>query len=150
MHTTRCSGELESFVADGTLSQLHVAHSRDPGAAHRYVQDSLRADAAAFRQCVRALSSASSHRRRLMLEGGAAFYMCGSGTAMGAGVDATVDQVLMEVVAVRVGCGAEDATGANGGGRGQSGAEDMARPAAVHQGDVGLAAAPPLRRADCR
>ena len=46
--TTACRGELEAYVADGTLTRLEVAFSRDAGARHHYVQDCIRADAKAF------------------------------------------------------------------------------------------------------
>eukprot|EP00611_Tribonema_gayanum_P027839 TRINITY_DN699_c0_g1_i2.p2 TRINITY_DN699_c0_g1~~TRINITY_DN699_c0_g1_i2.p2 ORF type:complete len:269 (-),score=115.23 TRINITY_DN699_c0_g1_i2:336-1142(-) len=72
--------ELEAFLADGTLTALRTAFSRDQ-AAKVYVQDRLREHGA--------------EAWRLLRDGGAHVYVCG-GTAMGADVAAAFADVAKD------------------------------------------------------
>jgi sulfite reductase (NADPH) flavoprotein alpha-component len=66
--------ELQAWRASGLLTRLDLVYSRD-GDPHRYVQDRLRAEAAALREWV---------------DAGAAIYVCGSLEGMAQGVDAAL------------------------------------------------------------
>lgn len=73
--------ELEGFLADGTLSRLDTAFSRD-GAGKVYVQDRMRENAAELWR---------------WLQDGAHFYVCGDGARMAK----DVDECLQEIVAAQ-------------------------------------------------
>jgi len=85
--------ELEGFAADGTLSRLRVAFSRERPGAKEYVQDLMRADGAELAALVRAE--------------GARVFVCGDGAGMAKDVHACLEEVLR----VHGGLGAAEATG---------------------------------------
>lgn len=70
--------ELESFVADGSLSRLDTAFSRD-GDGKVYVQDRMRQQAAELWR---------------WLDEGAHFYVCGDGARMAKDVDACLQEIV--------------------------------------------------------
>ena len=74
-----------------------MAFSRDTDAECHYVQDALlRAKADVLRLGSLAMLSLMNDPHRLMLQDSACLYVCGSGTTMGAGVDAALDAMLGE------------------------------------------------------
>jgi sulfite reductase (NADPH) flavoprotein alpha-component len=81
--------ELQGFLADGVLTRLDLAFSRD-GAAKDYVQHHMLADAASL---------------YAWLEEGAYFYVCGDAEHMAR----DVDRALHEVIATAGGKSADDA-----------------------------------------
>ena len=77
-HDFHFRGDIESWQADGTLTRLDLAFSRDQATRH-YVQDRLRAQ---------------PERVRAWLDDGAAVYVCGSLQGMATGVE----QALVDIV----------------------------------------------------
>ena len=77
-HDFHFRNDVATWHADGTLTRLDLAFSRDQAARH-YVQDRLRAQPAAVRQ---------------WLEDGAAVYVCGSLQGMATGVE----EALVDIV----------------------------------------------------
>jgi sulfite reductase (NADPH) flavoprotein alpha-component len=75
-----CQTEIEQWQADGTLSKLNLAFSRDQ-TQRIYVQDKLREQAVELRTWVAQ---------------GAAIYVCGSLEGMAGGVDAALRDILGE------------------------------------------------------
>lgn len=69
-----------SLVAEGGLTTLHCCFSRDPPERKTYVQDALREDAAAV--------------ARLIVECGAAVYVCGDGMQLLKAVQNALEDVL--------------------------------------------------------
>lgn len=78
--------DLTAWRSSGVLTRLDLVYSRD-GAAHRYVQDCLRAQGEALRQWV---------------TGGAAIYVCGSLEGMAEGVDEVLREQLGEELLARL------------------------------------------------
>jgi sulfite reductase (NADPH) flavoprotein alpha-component len=77
-HDFHFRGDIESWQADGTLTRLDLAFSRDQATRH-YVQDRLRAQPALVRD---------------WLDDGAAVYVCGSLQGMATGVE----EALVDIV----------------------------------------------------
>lgn len=77
-HDFHCGDELQGWLANGDLSRLDLAFSRDQ-AQKIYVQDRLREHAGQLRN---------------WLADGAAIYICGSLQGMASGVDAVLNEVL--------------------------------------------------------
>ena len=77
-HDFHFRDDIQAWQADGTLSRVDLAFSRDQAARH-YVQDRLRAQPALVRQ---------------WLDDGAAVYVCGSLQGMATGVE----EALVEIV----------------------------------------------------
>ena len=72
--------EMESMVAEGLVSKLYTAFSRD--GEKQYVQDIIKSDEGAKRLA------------KLVLEDKAAIYICGDGNAMAKGVKEAIVEVL--------------------------------------------------------
>jgi len=77
-HDFHFRADIAAWQADGTLTRLDLAFSRDPG-AKAYVQDRLRAASAAVRE---------------WLDDGAAIYVCGSRRGMASGVEDALVEIL--------------------------------------------------------
>ncbi len=77
-HDFHFRDDVQAWQADGTLSRLDLAFSRDQAARH-HVQDRLRAQPARVRE---------------WLDNGAAVYVCGSLRGMAAGVDDALTQIV--------------------------------------------------------
>jgi sulfite reductase (NADPH) flavoprotein alpha-component len=77
-HDFHFRSDIEAWLADGTLTRLDLAFSRDPG-AKAYVQDRLRVASAAVRE---------------WLDDGAAIYVCGSLQGMATGVEEALVEIL--------------------------------------------------------
>jgi len=75
-----CRKEVEAFVADGTLTHLKVAFSRDEGAEAKYVQDLMKPMGAELTE--------------LMVNGGATMYICGNSHAVTGGIDKAITDML--------------------------------------------------------
>jgi len=73
-------GEIEGWLADGTLERLSLAWSRDPGVPKTYVQDRMREGAADLWR---------------WFQDGARFYICGDAARMAKDVDNTLREVAM-------------------------------------------------------
>ena len=99
-----CSDDLERLERNGTISRVFVAFSREEESPNgKYVQDSIRQQSALVSRYHRSRLHSlhflfkSLHICRVMLEEAGTFLVCGNGTAMGNGVDATLDIILTEV-----------------------------------------------------
>ena len=73
--------QLNRYLKDGTLNQLHVAFSRE-GPKKVYVQDKLREQAAAV--------------YRMLVQESGYLYVCGDGAKMAKDVERALTEILME------------------------------------------------------
>lgn len=75
--------ELQAFLKDGIITQLHTAFSRDPDAEHKYVQDIMLHDSTCAERVV-----------DLVVNQNAAVYVCGDGNAMAKDVQNAIAELL--------------------------------------------------------
>ena len=77
-----CRKELEAFVADGTLTHLKVAFSRDEGTTAKYVQDQMKPMGAELTE--------------LMMNGNATLYICGNSHTVTGDIDKAITDMLTQ------------------------------------------------------
>ena len=77
-----CRDELEAYVADGTVAQLHVAFSRDPDSPAKYVQEKV--------------SAAGEEVIKLVQDEGGVIYICGNSNGVVDAVGNTITALLQK------------------------------------------------------